>query len=225
MTNATSTTATATKIQALPFGDLQLVADQYKATGKIATALATEGALLPMLSNALCGHSTFSKLMAEKSVNKAHAVQVAVWGDLRTDKGSPRETKKAHLVREVFKLARVTTNQADHDASISEARMIIADHFAPVVREKADRTDWKALCAELEAKLQACQIDLAECQSELTEYKQAKRFVTRDRSMLNAALARIQSMDTVIQRMGDQSTIDKACEGLDFPTMMISLED
>jgi len=168
-TTASTSTSTSTKsrIVPLPFGELSLVAEQYRATGKVANALAAEGALLPMLSNAICGHATFSKLFTEKSVNKSHAVQAAVWDDLRTDKGTARNTKKAGMVREVFKLGQVVADQASHDSRISEARMLIADYFAPVVRATAERTDWKALAESLQAQLQACQIDLAECQLQL----------------------------------------------------------
>ena len=175
-TTATATaTATTTTIRPFSFGDKAGIARTLTTSGRELKASILESAILPILSNALCGHSTFRPLIAGRGHNTACPLQAALWAILHTRTGKPSTTAAARAVSAVFALALgKARDQASHDETVSEAIILISDALTPIkgeLVEKPTKIDYAALYAGAQitiAELTARNAELTARYTELT---------------------------------------------------------
>lgn len=151
------------------FGDKSLIARSLTAKGSEVKASIIESAVLPIVSNAACGHSTFANIISGKSHNTKCPLQAALWGLLHTATGKPAYTKPANAIRAAFATIDKADEQESHDAIIGEACGAIGMVFIVAPTDKAKATDWKALAASLQARIDALEIDKAELTSHCQE--------------------------------------------------------
>jgi len=157
-----------TTIKALPFGDKSAIARTLTTKGNELKASILESAVLPILSNALAGHSTFAPLIGGKGHNAKCPLQAALWALMFTKAGKPSTTAVARAISAVFGLATgKASDQEAHDDAIEEAIVLIADALTPVKVDapvKAVKPNYAALYAAL-------QIDHAELKARYAELK------------------------------------------------------
>lgn len=148
-----------TTVKTLAFGDKSAIARTLSTKGAELKASILESAILPILSNAIAGHSTFNPLITNKAHNKACPLQAALWALMFTDKGKARTTATSRAIGAVFALAGVkAADQAAHDETLSDAIILIADALTPIKGE----TVAKPAKPDYEALYTALQIDHAE---------------------------------------------------------------
>jgi hypothetical protein len=164
-----------TTIKTLAFGDKENIARNLTTTGHELKASILESAVLPILSNALAGHSTFGPIIANKGHNAKCPLQAALWGKMFTDKGKARTTATARAIGAVFGLAGAkSADQASHDETIGDAIILIADALTPIKGEpvaKPAKIDYEALYAGAQitiAELTARNAELMARNAELT---------------------------------------------------------
>lgn len=154
-------------IVTVSFGDKAAIARTLTGKGAELKASILEAALIPMVSNLLAGHGTFSKIINGKGHNEACPLQSAV----SALKG------RAKLARdEAFAIAKEAgkaADQAAHDETITAVTLAIMGAVTPAPRATSERTDWKAAAEAAEAKAAALAIDLAEAQAALAEAQAA----------------------------------------------------
>jgi len=140
-----------TAIKTLAFGDKSAIARTLSTKGTELKASILESAILPILSNALAGHSTFAPVIASKGHNAACPLQAALWTLMHTKTGKPSTTATARAIGAVFALAGAkSVDQAAHDETLSDAIILIADALTPVRSEattKAAKVDYESLYA------------------------------------------------------------------------------
>lgn len=136
---------TTTTIKTIAFGDKATIARQLTTKGTEQKAEILAGALLPMLSNYLAGHSTFKGVIKGQKHNAACPLQCAV-ASLKLKAKTARD--------QVFSLATLARDQETHDSIIESAALAIytAVQSAPKA-PSAPRTDYKALSEALSAEL------------------------------------------------------------------------
>lgn len=155
-----------TTIKTLAFGDKSAIARTLSTKGAELKASILESAILPILSNAIAGHSTFSPLIASKSHNKACPLQSALWALMFTDKAKARTTSTARAIGAVFALAGVkSADQSAHDETLNDAIILIADALTPIKGEPVA----KPVKIDYEALYTALQIDHAELTARFDE--------------------------------------------------------
>jgi hypothetical protein len=141
-------------IKTLPFGDKSAIARTLTTKGNELKASILESAVLPILSNALAGHSTFAPLIGGKGHNAKCPLQAALWALMFTDKGKARTTATSRAIGAVFTLASVkSADQAAHDETLSDAIILIADALTPIKSDapaKPAKVDYEALYTALQ---------------------------------------------------------------------------
>ena len=154
-----------TTIKALPFGDKSAIARTLTTKGNELKASILESAVLPILSNALAGHSTFAPLIGGKGHNAKCPLQAALWSLLHTKAGKPSTTAVARAISAVFGLATgKASDQEAHDDAIEEAIVLIADALTPIASDKP-----KAVKPNYEALYAGAQITIAELTARIAE--------------------------------------------------------
>lgn len=155
-----------TAVKTLAFGDKSAIARTLSTKGAELKASILESAILPILSNAIAGHSTFAPIIAGKKHNAACPLQAALWALMFTDKGKARTTATSRAIGAVFGLASVkSADQAAHDETLNDAIILIADALTPIKGE----TVAKAVKIDFEALYTALQIDHAELTARYAE--------------------------------------------------------
>ena len=157
-------------IKGLVFGDKGAIARTLSTKGAELKASIIETAVLPIVSNALQGHSTFKPLISGKGHNEKCPLQSALWALTHTKAGKPANTPTARAIVGAFALATgKAADQSSHDDVISEAVLLISEALTPTPREAKERADYKALSEALQARVDALAIDLADKVEKLNE--------------------------------------------------------
>lgn len=143
-------TTSTNKIQTVAFGDKSAIARTLTTKGAELKASILEGALLPMLSNYLAGHSTFKGLVSGGKHNEHCPLQSAVFAL----KGKAKQARDA-----AFALKTLASDQGHHDDLIAQATLAIAAALAPVARTAPTGPT-------VSEKLATCESELANVKAE-----------------------------------------------------------